>query len=433
MKGKQKGASTQSLVFPVLKPTLKKERVWLTGIRRQGQTVHDFEASFQELGRLVDTAGGEIVGQSNQQIDTPTPRTFIGKGKVEEISAAIRNLDVDTVAIDDELTPTQNQNLEKAWNVKVLDRTAVILDIFARRAHTKEGRLQVELAQLEYIQPRLKGMWAHFSQQTGGIGTRGPGETQLEVDRRRVRERIGRLKKRLQEVRTHRMVQRQKREAVPLSVFSIIGYTNAGKSTLFNALTKAQVFVEDKLFATLDPTVRRVRLPSGRQILLTDTVGFIRKLPHTLVVAFKATFEEVAFSDGLIHVVDVSDSEVFQHIETVEKVLLELNLNNKPSLTVFNKIDSGPTHLNGYQGIPVSALRGEGIEGLLVELDQLLRTSLKRVQFFLPYNKGNILTQLHSLGHVLSVKHRAKGIAVDCEIGQKFVGRFRPYLGKDPG
>lgn len=419
------------MAFPLLKPSLKKERVWLTGIRRGGQTVHDFEASTLELTRLIDTAGGEIVGQTSQHIDAPTPRTFIGKGKVEEILHSVQKCGIDTVAIDDELTPTQNANLERAWNVKVLDRTAVILDIFAKRAHTKEGRLQVELAQLEYIQPRLKGMWAHFSQQTGGIGTRGPGETQLEVDRRRVRERITRLKKRLEEVKTHRMIQRQKREAVPLPVFSIVGYTNAGKSTLFNALTKAEVFVEDKLFATLDPTVRRLKLPSGRHILLTDTVGFIRKLPHTLIEAFKATFEEVAFSDGLIHVVDVSDAEVFQHMQTVEEVLLELNLNHKPFLTVFNKIDRGPARLNGCKGIGVSALTGEGLAALIEAIEGLLRASLKRVQFFLPHGKGEILPQLYTLGHVLSVQHQSGGIAVDCEIAQKFVNRFQPYLAKE--
>lgn len=416
------------MAFPILKPTFKKERVWLIGIRRKGQTHHDFQASFEELERLVDTAGGEVIGQTYQTIDSPNPKTFIGKGKVEEILASLREKNIDTVTLDDELTPTQNANLEKAWEVKVLDRTAVILDIFAKRAHTKEGRLQVELAQLEYIQPRLKGLWSHFSKQTGGIGTRGPGETQLEVDRRRVRERIAKLKERISEVQTHRELHRKKREAVPIPIFSLVGYTNAGKSTLFNALTKANVFVEDKLFATLDPTVRRLRLPSSRVILLTDTVGFIRKLPHTLVEAFKATFEEVSFADGLIHVVDASHPEVCTQIETVEQVLTELNLNHKPSLMIFNKKDQGVQALNGYQGILLSALTGEGIEQLLAEIDRLLRTPLTHAHFFLPHDRGDILTQLYSLGHVLAVRHREDGVAVECEIENKFIRRWQPFV-----
>lgn len=416
------------MVFPNLKPSFKRERLFLTGVRRKGQTHREFEASLEELLRLVDTAGGEVIYQTYQHIDHPNPKTFIGKGKVEEIGEKIKGNGIDCVAIDDELTPTQNHNLEKAWNVKVLDRTAVILDIFAKRAHTKEGRLQVELAQLQYIQPRLKGMWSHFSQQTGGIGTKGPGETQLEVDRRRVKERIAKLKERLDEVKTHRSLHRQKREAVPLPLFSLVGYTNAGKSTLFNALTKAQVFVEDKLFATLDPTVRKIRLPSGRHVLLADTVGFIRKLPHTLVEAFQATFEEVSYADCLIHVVDTSDIDVFKQIETVEKVLEELNLNHKPGIMVFNKLDKGLPHLNGHRGIPISALSGEGLEGLLNEMDQILRLSLRRAHFFLPHHRGDILTTLYSLGHVLEVKHRGTGIDVICEIEPKFVQRYQEYL-----
>lgn len=419
-----------SLGFTSLKPSFKRERVWLTGIRRLGQTNRQFQASFQELNRLVDTAGGEIVGESHQSIEVPNPKTFIGKGKVEEILDRVQAGGIDSVAIDDELTPTQNQNLEKTWNVKVLDRTAVILDIFAKRAHTKEGRLQVELAQLQYMQPRLKRMWSHLGQQGGGIGMKGPGETQLEVDKRRVRERICLLRDRLDEVRAHRLLHRQKRESVPLPVFALVGYTNAGKSTLFNALTKAEVFVEDKLFATLDPTVRKLKLPGGRKILLADTVGFIRKLPHTLVEAFKATFEEVAFADGLIHVVDTSDEEVYQQIETVEKVLAELHLNHKPSIMVFNKKDRGVVYSNGHQGISTSALTGEGLDEVLREMEQVLCANLERAHFFLPHGRGDILTKLYTLGHVLSVEHRAEGTEVDCEINNKFVQRYSEYLTK---
>lgn len=416
------------MAIPILKPSGKKERVWVTGIRRAKQTRGDFQASLEELQKLVDTAGGEVIGITSQEIDPPSARTFVGKGKAQEILEEIQKHRIDSVAVDDELSPTQNQNLEELWGVKVLDRTAVILDIFAKRAHTKEGRLQVELAQLHYIQPRLKGLWSHFSKQTGGIGTKGPGETQLEVDRRHIRERISRLKERLEEVQTHRKIHRIKREAVPLPLFSLVGYTNAGKSTLFNLLTEAGVLVEDKLFATLDPTVRRLKLPSGRQILLADTVGFIRKLPHSVVEAFKATFEEIAYADGLIHVIDASDSEVYQHVETVEKVLTELQLHDKPRITVLNKKDCGDFYSNGFAGIALSAVSGEGVDRLLLHLDDFLRQRSQRARFLLPHARGDILAVLHRLGHMIEVEHTPQGTKVDCEIDQKFVNRYREYL-----
>lgn len=410
------------------RPTEKKERVFLTGVRRKGQTHHDFEASLNELDRLIDTAGGEIVGHASQEIEHPHPKTFLGKGKVAQIEEAVRQNNAESVAIDDELTPTQNQNLENNWKVKVIDRTAVILDIFAKRAHTKEGRLQVELAQLKYIQPRLKGMWSHFSKQTGSIGLRGPGETQLEVDRRRLKEKITQIHGRLKDVETHRTLHRLKREAVPLPLFSLVGYTNAGKSTLFNSLTHADVLVEDKLFATLDPIVRRLKLPSGRQVLVADTVGFIRKLPLSLIEAFKATFEEISHADCLIHVVDASDPEVYQQIETVQRALVELELQYKPVLTIFNKKDQGFVEMNGSEGIPVSALTGEGMDQLLLEMDHFLRRSCQRAHFFLPYSRGDILASLYTLGHVVEARHEADGIHVICEIEARHVKKYQQYL-----
>ena len=410
------------------KPSAKKERVFLTGVRRKGQTHHDSEASLNELDRLIDTAGGEIVGHASQEIEHPHPKTFLGKGKVAQIEEEVRRNHAESVAIDDDLTPTQNQNLEKNWNVKVVDRTAVILDIFAKRAHTKEGRLQVELAQLKYIQPRLKGMWSHLNKQTGSIGMRGPGETQLEVDRRRLKEKLNQIHDRLKDVQTHRQLHRLKRESVPLPLFSLVGYTNAGKSTLFNSLTHADVLVEDKLFATLDPIVRRLKLPSGRQILMADTVGFIRKLPHSLIEAFKATFEEIAHADCLIHVVDASDPEVYQQIETVQQALVELELQNKPVLTVFNKKDQGFIDMQASSGIPVSALTGEGTDSLLTEMDNFLRRSCQRAHFFLPYSRGDILASLYTLGHVVEAKHEADGVHVICEIEPQHVKKYQQYL-----
>lgn len=416
------------MTHPASRPNFKRERVFLAGVRRKGQTHRDFEASLQELNRLIDTAGGEVVGTTSQEVENPHPKTFLGKGKVTQIQSEVLDSAADSVAIDDELTPAQNRNLEESWKVRVIDRTAVILDIFAKRAHTKEGRLQVELAQLKYIQPRLKGMWSHFSKQTGSIGMRGPGETQLEVDRRRLREKITQIHERLKEVETHREIHRIRREAVPLPLFSLVGYTNAGKSTLFNSMTNADVFVEDKLFATLDPVVRRLKLPSGHHVLLADTVGFIRKLPHSLVEAFKATFEEIAHADCLVHVVDASDPEVYQQVETVYEALAELNLHTKPVITVFNKKDQGFVGFNGESGIPISALTGEGIPGLLDQMDVEVRKNCTNAHFFLPYARGDILATLYSVGHVVTIAHQPEGMEVHCELDSKFVNRYQQYL-----
>ena len=404
-----------------------KERALLVGIRRPGQTRHDAEASLAELSRLVHTAGGEIIGSVSQEIHSPHPATFIGKGKIEEILALVQRDGIQFVAIDDDLSPAQNRNLETTLKVKVLDRTAVILDICAKRARTKEGRLQVELAQLQYLAPRLKGMWQHFGQQKGGIGMRGPGETQLEVDRRRIREKITHVRHQIEEVKTHRAVNRLKSEAVPLQLVSIVGYTNAGKSTLFNQLTRAQVLVEDQLFATLDPTVRRLKLPSGRDILLADTVGFIRKLPHALVEAFKATFEEIAHAQLLIHVIDAADPEASQQAEVVQTVLQELELDHKPMITVLNKRDSVTTPLFGLKGLSISALNGEGVLPLLEELDRVLRRDFMPLTLLLPHQRGDLLSQIYTLGHVESVTYLPEGIWVACQLHRKYFNKLKEF------
>jgi len=404
-----------------------KERALLVGIRRRGQSRHDSHVSLEELHRLVDTAGACVVGSVFQELESPHPSTFIGSGKVQEIAAWIAKDGIQTIAVDEELTPVQNRNLENALGVKVLDRTAVILDIFARRARTKEGCLQVELAQLQYIQPRLKGMWQHFGQQKGGIGLRGPGETQLEVDRRRIREKITRLRDRIEQVKTHRAVNRAKLESIPLQLVSLVGYTNAGKSTLFNRLTQASVLVENKLFATLDPTVRRITLPSGREVVLADTVGFIRKLPHALVDAFKATFEEIAHAQVLIHVVDASDPEALQQVRIVEKVLGELGLSHKPTVMVLNKKDCAGERAPGLDGIGLSAVTGEGIQTLLEQLDEVLRKDFTSTQLLIPLKRGDLISQLYKMGHIEALEYRPEGIWVRCQLQTREFNRLREY------
>ena len=385
------------------------------------------ERSLDELERLVDTAGGQVVGRLSQDVRRIGPATFIGKGKVSEIAHLAAERRADMVALDEDLSPVQNRNLEKALAVYVIDRTAVILDIFARRAHSREGKLQVELAQLEYLAPRLVGRGLMFSQQVGRIGTRGPGETALEYDRRRIRDRIVLLRSRLEQVRSHRRVQRMKREAVPVPLVSLVGYTNSGKSTLLNALTGAGAFVEDKLFATLDPTVRRVRLPSGRLVLLADTVGLIRRLPHELVESFKATFEEVAHAHMLLHVIDGSDEEAAVQTDVVESVLADLGLNHKPRLDVVNKCDLEHSFSPGGDAIRISALTGSGIGALMDRMDRILRLEFRRVVLRLPIDRGDVLSTLYRLGYVWKVDYNGSGILVDCELHQKFYNKYRGY------
>ncbi len=359
-----------------------------TGARPGGRK-WDSESSLEELALLTQTAGARVVGRAVQRLGRPSPATYIGKGKVLEVASQRPAVSYSTVIFDDELTPSQQRNLEDALKVKVLDRTALILDIFAQHARTREGRLQVELAQHEYILPRLRGQWSHLERLEGRIGTRGPGETQLETDRRLIREKIRRLKAQIEQVRRQRALHRRRRARQGVPVVSLVGYTNAGKSTLMQALSGADVLVEDKLFATLDPVTRRLRLPSGNVALLTDTVGFIQKLPTQLVAAFRATLEELEEAALLLHVVDITHPNAAAQARTVEETLAELGLADRPQVTALNKadlLDGGDgRRLEGLaegRGLPpdavvVSALRGWGLDELLQRVELALAATVK--------------------------------------------------------
>jgi GTP-binding protein HflX len=308
--------------------------------------------SIVELAELASTAGAEVVGTTTQRLDHPNVATYIGKGKVDEVKEAARAADANVVVFDDELSPSQQRNLEKALGTKVIDRTALILDIFASRARTREGGLQVSLAQMEYLLPRLAGQWSHLERMEGAIGTRGPGETQIETDRRLIRSRISKIKKDLEDVRQNRALYRRQRQRAGMPVVALVGYTNAGKSTLMRALSGADVLAEDKLFATLDPITRRIRLASGEAVLLTDTVGFIQKLPTQLVAAFRATLEELEEADILLHVIDISHQHSFEQTQTVDATLADLGVGDKPQLLALNKVDL----LRRPDGEPVASL-----------------------------------------------------------------------------
>lgn len=385
------------------------------------------EASLAELARLVDTAGGEVAGTVWQDLKAISPATFIGSGKVSEIKNRLVGGAIDIVVMDDELSPAQNRNLADEFGIKVLDRTAVILDIFARRARTREGELQVELAQLSYRMSRLTGRGLALSQQAGYIGNRGPGETKLEIDRRRIRDRISFLRREISSVRGHRELHRLRREGVPIPVVSLIGYTNAGKSTLMNALTSAGVLVEDKLFATLDPTIRRMRLKNGREILVADTVGFIRKLPHQLVEAFRATFEEVERSDLLLHVIDAAEPDAAHQIDVVNGVLSELMIITKPCIRVYNKCDSKELYVKGADGISVSALKKTGLKELKAMIDIMLSRGFKHARMRLPHTCGDVLSELYRIGRVTAVSHYKDYVSVSADLPTKLLGRYKKY------
>ena len=405
------------------------ERAVLVGVSRAGAAL-SIDESMAELVRLAETAGLVVVGRCVQPLRRISPATFLGAGKVEELRERVRETGADVVVFDDPLAPAQQRNLERALDRKILDRSALILDIFAQHARSVEGKLQVELAQLEYLLPRLTRQWTHLSRLGGGVGTRGPGETQLEVDRRRVRERVALLRKRLAEVERTRRLHRVQRTAAPCPTVALVGYTNAGKSTLMNRLTGAAVLVQDQLFATLDPTVRRIRLPAGLPALIADTVGFIHKLPHQLIEAFKSTLEQVATADLLLHVVDVSHPAWRLHVEVVEAVLAEIGADAVPRIFAYNKIDvapaaEGPDREERRGGELVSARRGDGVERLLARIEHELASRLTRIDWQVPLARGDVLAALRGGGQVLAEETRDGICRVRALVPAKLAGQLR--------
>jgi GTP-binding protein HflX len=419
----------------------------LVGVEIKGQpTDWRLDDSLAELEQLANTAGLEVVGVLEQRLERPNPATLIGSGKVAELVALRADTNAHVVVFDEELSAAQQRELERAIDnedVKVLDRTALILDIFAQHARTREGALQVELAQYEYRLPRLTRAWTHLARQAGGaaarggvggVGLRGPGETQLEVDRREIRKRIAHLKRELEEVRVHRAQYRRRRTEEAIPVVALVGYTNAGKSTLLNALSGANVYAADQLFATLDPTTRRITLPGGREVLVTDTVGFIQKLPTTLVAAFRATLEEITEADLLLHVVDITHRNAEQQVVSVLRVLDELDATEQPIVTALNKIDQlvDSEASNGQladllNSVAVSALTGQGLDELLACVERVLAEELVEIEIFLPYRRGDLLSLAHQRGVVSHEEHVADGTQLSAKVPASLMPRFEPY------
>lgn len=388
------------------------------------------EESLEELQGLATSAGARVIGVFSQHAGKLQTATLAGSGKISEVRAFVDEHQPDLVIFDNDLTPAQQRNLESALNLRVIDRTQLILDIFAQRAQSREGKLQVELAQLEYLMPRLSRLWSHLSRLAGGIGTRGPGESQLEVDRRRIRERIGRLKRRLEGVAKTRRLQRKERDSFPYPTVVLVGYTNSGKSTLMNRLTGARVLVKDKLFATLDPRTRVLRLPNGDQVMLVDTVGFINKIPHTLMDAFKATLEEVHQADLLLCIVDPTSPLADQQLSIVEAVLNDIGAAETPRLVVPNKIDIAeglPLYAkDGHEGLcPISARTGVGTERLLETIAQLLDRNKQRISLTVPQSESGILPFLRARGRVLSEEFSEHEIRITALVTAKVSGQLR--------
>ena len=428
--------------------TPPQERALLVGLAIRNQpgllTIDD---SLQELALLAETAGLGVVGQAQQTLEHPNPKTYLGSGKIKEIKALVNDLVADIVLFDDELNPRHQRELEKEFgeSVQVVDRTALILDIFAQHAQTREGALQVELAQYEYRLPRLTRAWTHLARQAGGgggrsgsvggVGLRGPGETQLEVDRREIRRRIARLKRELEKVRAHRSRHRERRKKSAIPTVALVGYTNAGKSTLLNFLSDADVYVADELFATLDPTTRRVPSSKGHPLLFTDTVGFIQKLPTGLIAAFRATLEEIHEADLLLHVVDITHTNATSQAEVVQATLEEIQVSGIPMITALNKIDLLPDHEYAFdqvdsfeRAVPISALTGEGVDTLLSVIEREMFEDSHEVTVELPYKEGHLISIFHDYGEIASISYEREHVVINGTLPQRLEGEFRPYL-----
>jgi GTP-binding protein HflX len=429
-------------------PTVKpRERAFLVGVEIRGEeNLLLLQDSLTELALLAETAGLSVVGQSTQHMDKPNVKTYIGSGKVDEIRMLADEVKAEVILFDNELSPRHLRELEAIFGdrLRILDRTALILDIFAQHASTNEGALQVELAQYEYRLPRLTRAWTHLARQTGGaagrsgriagVGLRGPGETQLEVDRREIRTRIKHLKEQLEKVRTHRQQYRSRRKKSFIPVVALVGYTNAGKSTLLNNLSKSDVYVADKLFATLDPTTRRVNVTNGHMALFTDTVGFIQKLPTTLIAAFRATLEEIAEAELLIHVIDITHPQAHEQARAVYQTLTEIEADHIPILTALNKIDSlnDPDHardiLADYpSAVAISALTGEGISDLLEKVHAYLYEDHIPIHIYLPYQEGGLITLFHDQGQVDKLEQVSGGVDIQGRIPGRLLSYFHPF------
>lgn len=418
------------------------ERVLLVGLARSHSSVDEATESLDELAQLAATAGAEEVDRVVQVRERPDPATYIGKGKAKEVVQLAKALDADAIIFDDELAPAQGRNLEDLAGVnplapsalKIIDRTGLILDVFAQHAHSAEGKLQVELAQIDYMLPRLRGWGEVMSRLGAGIGTRGPGETKLEADRRRINRRLQKLKADLSSVERTRRLKRQRRVEGTVTQVCLVGYTNAGKSTLLNALTGANVTVEDKLFSTLDPTSRRLELPDGRQVVITDTVGFVKKLPHQLVEAFRSTLEDASLAELLIHVVDLSSADPFAQIQAVEEVLKEIGASNLPRVVAFNKADLVSDELLAElrkelpPGVVVSAAEGTGLDELQAAISRRLSTGWVTARFLVPYERGDVRSLLFDQGEVIEEEANTTGTSMLVRTDFEVVQRLREFV-----